>query len=273
MKILFLQEMSAGDVVMTTGTIKGLKEKYPDSQIDYMTSKQYMDILEGNNDVNKIIQWGTAINQKDYDMILYPHSRIRNAAFGRQDIHLADIYARMCGVERRGLYINPKEPDVSILKKLPENYITIHTTSQEIKNYDRFNEVASLLSKETGIVQIGGKDDSIISINSIINLCGLLTFRETAYIVKQSKLHLGIDSSCGHIASAVKKLSVTIFGGTGARVCKPVCNNIAIEPDYLRHCLILAPCYGTPPWPCGNKCINTIEPSYIADVVRENIKH
>lgn len=271
MKILFLQELSAGDVVLTTGTIKGLKEKYSNCTIDYMTSQQYMNILEGNPDINKILKWGEGVNQNDYDLILWPHHKIRTAAFGRQDIHLADIYAKMCKVERRDLYINP---DDSYPIDLPESYITIHTTSHPMKNYDRFNEVADLLKDEISIIQIGGKDDvALNTLNSLINLCGKLTYRQTAYIIKKSKLHIGIDSCCGHIASAVEKQSIIIFGGTGARVVRPVSNSIAIEPDYIEHCSIMAPCYGTAPWPCSNKCINTIEPSVIADAIRRNLKY
>lgn len=269
MKILFLQEMSAGDVVMTTGTIRGLKEKYPDSQIDYMTSEQYINILEGNDDISKIIKWGESVNQSDYDLILWPHYKIRTAAFGRQDVHLADIYAKMCGVKRRCLYINP---DDSYRINLPKDYITIHTTSHPIKNYDRFNEVADMLKDDIALVQVGGKDDiPLNSLNSTINLCGQLTYRQTAYIIKKSILHIGIDSCCGHISSAVDKLSITVFGGTGARVVRPITKSIVIEPDYIACCPILAPCYGVAPWPCNNKCINTIDPSVIVESVRQNI--
>ena len=255
---------------MTTGTIRGLKEKYPDSIIDYMTSQQYANILEDNSDIDKIINWGSAINQNDYDLILWPHHKIRNAAFGRQDVHLADIYARLCGVERRDLYVNP---DDSYQIDLPKNFITVHTTSHPMKNYDRFNEVVELLKDDIDIVQIGGKDDiAINATKTIINLCGKLTYRQTAFIIKKSKLHIGIDSCCGHIASAVNKLSIILFGGTGARVVRPISNNIAIEPDYLMHCSILSPCYGIAPWPCNNKCINTIDPNILVENIRRNIK-
>ena len=40
-----------------------------------MTSQQYANILEDNSDIDKIINWGSAINQNDYDLILWPHHK------------------------------------------------------------------------------------------------------------------------------------------------------------------------------------------------------
>lgn len=45
-----------GDVVRTTPIIEAIKEKYPNSEITWITKKEAVEILEGNSNINKILE-------------------------------------------------------------------------------------------------------------------------------------------------------------------------------------------------------------------------
>jgi heptosyltransferase-2 len=54
MRILIVKIGAAGDVLRTTAMLPGLKQKYPKSQIDWLTETANLDILTGNPDLNAI---------------------------------------------------------------------------------------------------------------------------------------------------------------------------------------------------------------------------
>jgi len=69
------------------------------------------------------------------------------------------------------------------------------------------------------IILVGDKNDATLSREfiagykgKIIDCCGLYNLLETAAIIKKSDFFVGNDSGLGHIASAVKTKSFTIFG-------------------------------------------------------------
>ena len=87
----------------------------------------------------------------------------------------------------------------------------------DISNYI---ELASTLNEFFDvIILVGDKNDAILSKEftlgykgKIIDCCGNYNLLETAAIIKRSDFFVGNDSGLGHIASAVKTKSFTIFG-------------------------------------------------------------
>ncbi|MBN8701724.1 MAG: glycosyltransferase family 9 protein [Bacteroidetes bacterium] len=81
-------------------------------------------------------------------------------------------------------------------------------------------KIYSLLTKvNKPIVLIGGKEDvanaaSIASKVDVINLCGLLTLHESAIVLKYANTVLTHDSGMMHIAAALKKKIISIWGNT-----------------------------------------------------------
>ena len=93
-------------------------------------------------------------------------------------------------------------------------YITLHSTSKPSKSYSFFSEVISIiksvLDKENiQIIQIGGQSDN--KIRGIIDLCGATNINQTAYLIKNSLLHLGIDSFPIHFADFYNKPIVGLY--------------------------------------------------------------
>src|SRR3989338_589486 len=72
-KILIIKLAAIGDVLRTTFILKGLKEKYPESSITWVTKKEASDILKNNQYINKIIFINQALkelNKAKFDLII-----------------------------------------------------------------------------------------------------------------------------------------------------------------------------------------------------------
>lgn len=94
------------------------------------------------------------------------------------------------------------------------NYITLHTTSKPAKTYSYWQEAINLIKPKLdelgiSIVQIGGKDDR--KVEGIYDLCGQTTINQTAYVLKNSLLHIGVDSFPVHVASGYGKKIVCVY--------------------------------------------------------------
>ena len=55
MKILIIHTAFIGDIVLSTPLIQKIKDKYPDSQIDYMTLSGNKSIISNNPNLHDII--------------------------------------------------------------------------------------------------------------------------------------------------------------------------------------------------------------------------
>jgi glycosyltransferase involved in cell wall biosynthesis len=56
-RILMVMPQSAGDVFWTTSLFESIKNLYPDYNLYFATKKEYMDILDGNKYVHKVIEY------------------------------------------------------------------------------------------------------------------------------------------------------------------------------------------------------------------------
>ena len=106
-----------------------------------------------------------------------------------------------------------------------DKYITIQNGSGMAgKNYSYYNEVLSLMRpalKAAGIevVQLGGNDD--ISLIGCYHLHGKTNLHQSAYILRNSMLHIGNDSWLAHRAGAVGTPLVSLYGSTSVENHSP----------------------------------------------------
>jgi len=73
MEILIIKLGAIGDVIRTTAILPGLKNKYKECVIDWVTKKESFDILGNNNFINKIFfieNIDNEIKNKVYDLII-----------------------------------------------------------------------------------------------------------------------------------------------------------------------------------------------------------
>jgi hypothetical protein len=151
-------------------------------------------------------------------------------------MHLLDTYALRTGSKIKKPFIIKKFFPLPV-----DKYITIQNSSgMPAKCYDYFQEVILYLSKkleENGyrIIQIGSKDDK--PLNGVINICGQTNINQTAFILNNSKLHIGNDSFSIHMASAFNIPSVALYSITYPSIAGPYWNkenSICLTPENLK---------------------------------------
>lgn len=84
-KILIIRLSSLGDIILSFPLLKKLKEKFPGSEIHFLTKKAYEEIVSINPNVNKVILYDgnlkeTRVNsgKEDYDLIIDIHKNFRS---------------------------------------------------------------------------------------------------------------------------------------------------------------------------------------------------
>jgi ADP-heptose:LPS heptosyltransferase len=78
--------------------------------------------------------------------------------------------------------------------------------------FERWQLLVDRLSESSEIIQVGGGTGS--SLENVKDLSGKLTFRETAWVISQSKLFVGTIGGLMHAARAVEIKSVILYSGT-----------------------------------------------------------
>lgn len=186
-------------------------------------------------------------------------------------MHLLERYALATGVKIEKPFILEKFYPIPF-----ENYITIHPNSQfDSKNYNYWQEVLGLIGpvlqeKGINIVQIGTENDPELPF--CYRTSGTTDINQTAYIIKNSILHLGADSFPVHVASHYMKKIVALYANCYAQNAKPYWgdskDHVLLEPNRgLRK-----PSFAPEENP---KSINSISPEKIAKSVLDllDIRH
>ena len=104
MKILIIHTAFIGDIVLSTPLIQKIKDKYPDSQIDYMTLSGNKSIISNNPNLHDIIIYDKkdkdkgikgffrilkVVKNNRYDLAIIPHRFIRSI-----------LLAKMAGIKK-----------------------------------------------------------------------------------------------------------------------------------------------------------------------------
>lgn len=156
-------------------------------------------------------------------------------------MHFLECYALNCGLKIDKPFIEIEECEIPT-----GNYITFHGTHPfQSKSYSNWqNVIDSVLSElpNLTIVQIGNEPDAKVYSN-VENYLHKTNFNQSAYLVKKSLLHFGIDSFPAHLASCFDVPSVILYSHTYKEQCYPFFTSL----DKMR--LIQAP-------------LNTARPSY-----------
>jgi ADP-heptose:LPS heptosyltransferase/glycosyltransferase involved in cell wall biosynthesis len=272
--VLFAQHSAAGDVLMTTQCLKGIKERHPDLPLVYMTQRAFAGILENNQYINEIIEWDERLLRK-FAITYNPHGeKILPGGWNNLDVTLHSMYPYFTNVDTDEIFIDTVNPEVLWKEKIefPMEYIVVHTTggSKEYRTYPHMEQVIKGLSIPT--VQVGGATD--LRCNASLDLCGKTTWRESAYIMKHAKAAIVVDSFMSHLAGAVGTNAVVLYGPAPARVVQPRMQHgaklINLQPDMLKVCAILSHCWSNPPGgkvKCQSPCIGTINPFAVSQAL------
>lgn len=135
--------------------------------------------------------------------------------------HLIEEYAKNLGVKVGKPIFNPHYVPI-----IDEKYITIHIDNKfDSRYYEFFPEVIDLM-KDTlhkngyKIYQIGGGQDPPLP-NVDKQYLGF-SMKQSAFIIKNASLHLGIDSFPVHLASSFDVPIVSLYSNVNVKNSKPV---------------------------------------------------
>lgn len=151
-------------------------------------------------------------------------------------MHLLETYALATGSKIKKPFINKKFFPVPF-----EKYITIQNSSgMQGKCYDYFQDVIDFIHEDLEkigykIIQIGSKDDR--ALKHVFNLQGQTNINQTAFILENSKLHVGNDSFAIHMCSAFGIPLVGLYSVSSPEIAGPFWKNnkqICLTPENLK---------------------------------------
>lgn len=122
-----------------------------------------------------------------------------------------------------------------------DKYITFNaaSTNMPAKFYSLSQEVLNVISGELDkkgikIIQLGAAEEP--QYQGVIRLNGQTTIPQSAHIVKNALLHLGVDSMLSHIASSFDIPLVTLFSVSPPSACGPYwgekSRQVCLEPHF-----------------------------------------
>lgn len=139
-------------------------------------------------------------------------------------MHLLETYALSTGSKIKKPFIIKKFFPIPF-----EKYITIQNSSGMTgKCYDYFQEVVDFLYEylekfDYKIVQIGSKEDK--PLNNAFQLHGQTNINQTAFILENSKLHIGNDSFAIHMCSAFNIPLIGLYSVSSPEIAGPFWKN------------------------------------------------
>jgi hypothetical protein len=139
-------------------------------------------------------------------------------------MHLVETYSLSTGSKIKKPFIHKK------FFPLPfDKYITIQNSSgMQGKCYDYFQEVINFVYEDLEkagykIIQIGAKEDR--ALNNVFHLHGQTNINQTAFILENSKLHIGNDSFAIHMCSAFDVPLIGLYSVSSPEIAGPFWKN------------------------------------------------
>lgn len=203
--ILIKREGAYGDVLVAAAVAPALKKKFPNCKILFNTSCE--EVLEGNPYIDKIV--GTHEMSERTFQLYYNLDLVYEY---RPNANFLNSYAEFVGVpvEDCKLFL-PTNP----VSNLPEDYIVIHSGRTTWVGRDwsplKFEVLANKLRKMgQKIVCVGTRTDHKVSCD--LDLRDKTNIAETAYVIQNAKLFIGVDSFPMHIAQTFDTKGICFFG-------------------------------------------------------------
>jgi len=230
-----------GDVLMTTPTIKGIKKTYPNCHITYGTDPLYlngalMKVLDGNKYIDSLVDFHD-IKAEDFDVVInLTCPCTAHEVPGAQPINRIDLFARHAGLtiplSDPGMDYEVKEEERNWArdwldyrrlsgKKLVLVQVNSSTTRRDLPQIvlqKALVKVLTTVKNSRGIVILHSDNVSDVdwTLEGVTQLKNQ-DVRHIAALVECSNLVLCPDSSVLHLASALRKNTVTFFGPTDPR--------------------------------------------------------
>jgi len=202
---------------MTTAAVRALRKKYPDALIRYVSFQP--DVLLQNPDINEL----SMIFLPSDRQIFFEYPEHKGYPNQPLDRHLAAEFAENAEVSinsPRGV-LQFSEHELSygrnLLKKFTKTLtatIHLHASWSVYKNWpvENWQQVVDHFFGRLTFIQIGGPKEPVLK--KVVSLVGITNIRLSAACIQLTDLFVGIDSFPNHVAGALGKPAVVLFGST-----------------------------------------------------------
>lgn len=253
MKILFITLSNIGDCILTLPVLDFLIDEYPGAEFSVICGPRAKEVFENNVFVKKIIIYDkkgsirekinfiAKLRREKYDLT----ADLRHTALPfilgvrrinkllpppKSILHMKDRHLEKLKIKNEKLKIR------SCHRHFFEgaqgesvkygNYVLVSPGSKShLKrwNSEGFANVCDKINQTLGlnVVLAGGNDDKAITDEIIsrihrtaVNLAGLTSISDLAFLIKNAKFIVTCDSACLHLASYLNKPVIAIFGPT-----------------------------------------------------------
>lgn len=203
-----------------------LLEKPLNSFIKTLQSEDYDYIIDLHNNLRtSIIKLRLGKKSFSFDKLNFKKWLLVNFKINQMpDMHIVDRYletVKSLGIKNdlKGLdYFIPEKDQV----RINESYVAFAIGGQHFTKKLPTNRIIEVCQKINGkIMLLGGKEDSQAADeiekvlgDKIINACGKYNLNQSASLVQQAEYVITHDTGLMHIASALKKKVISIWGNT-----------------------------------------------------------
>ncbi len=284
-KTLVIRFSSIGDVVLSTPFLRVLREKFPKSQIDYVTRKEYAELIRYNNNLNVTHEFDAAggfpglrelkrkLLRERYDLVIDLHNSLRSR-YLRSMKGVGKIAVVDKRVRERTLLVTLKKNTYESIVPVADRYIEtvkefgvandgkgleLHLPDEVLfgvgskvakLKLNRFEKVLGLcpfarhftkewpaekfaevgerfIERTDGAVMMFGGPSDVLRAASVsgkirasagndrvIDFTGQLSLAEAAAAMQYCDVLVSNDSGLMHIAAAMHRNVVAIFGST-----------------------------------------------------------
>lgn len=286
-RICLILPLTMGDVILGTGALKGVRQRYPQATIGFATDRRYAPVLKNNPSVNEVIELRDhpSLGQCDFleyvdaetEKILSSGNWDRIIQLQIQDLpmgywgtghHLVDLYGNLAGLAPGDSIpeIFPGREERRRIDRLlaehvrhGEKVLVLHPGSGwALKSWPKTKYARLVRRLRHGcacrIFTLGKEGETGPAGEGIISMIGRLSILESAELIRRAALFIGGDSAPMHMASALRVPVVALLGCTGPSTGGPVGTDfICVQSDYA----CSNPCHM---WRCytGEHCIRRI---------------
>ena len=266
-----------GDDLICTTVFRELRKR---SKRSLAVATRNPGLFEKNPDVEKIIvltdtrlnRWGRAgLPIKTLAHSGYDASRDMDLP---PDEHILIRMCRLAGISgpvelRPYIFLTPAELAAG---RLAENQVAVQSTGLAsplaMLNREwypqRFQELCAQLRSDVRVVQVGSASD--MKLEGAIDLRGQTTLRQTAAVLANSLVFIGLVGFNMHLARAVDCRSVIIYGGRE----KPAISGYVANKNLYQQ-VRCAPCWLRNPCEFNRKCMDMITVDRVIAAVADQI--
>jgi hypothetical protein len=253
---------------------------------------KYPEVLVGNRDIKYVCPYGSrmeyllrrSVKDKSYFPNYLLNFNIRADTRMPLHEHVLAHMCRQCGVKGEislRTYIDLME-ETWIGRAIKEmKYITIQTSGVSSQGYsvlkewevdDKSKKFQAVVNKlnDYMFVQIGSKRD--YKLDGVIDMRGKTNIWESAQIIKDSRLFVGLEGFLMHLARAVDTRSVIIYGGRLKSWQIGYICNINIETRCIDEQYMGTGCWRQKTCEYGRVCMEEISVDRVVEAVREGLE-